>query len=281
MKNRFIITAFGLLIFVSCGKQNNTQVVEDQQQELVEDSNQDLIVTKDIEYTVDGKQYKSHLAYDGMISGERPVVYILPEWWGITDYTKNRANQIAELGYLAVVVDMFGDGGFVDTPEKAQQQTQPIYENPDFAKQLFEAAIDHSKTLEEADETKLAAIGYCFGGAMVLNFAREGEPLKGVVSFHGNLLTGVKASSNAVPMLVLNGEADSFISAEEIQSFKDEMDKAEVDFKFINYPDAVHSFTNPEATEVGKKFGMNVAYNKEADEASWDEMKSFLSKIFE
>lgn len=281
MKIRFIIIAFGLLIFVSCGKQDNAQTAENQQEEITEDSNQDLIVTKDIEYTVDGKQYKSHLAYDGMISGERPVVYILPEWWGITDYAKSRANQIAELGYLAVVVDMFGEGGFVDTPEKAQQQTKPIYENPDFAKKLFEAAIDHSKTLEEADETKLAAIGYCFGGAMVLNFAREGEPLKGVVSFHGNLSTGVKISSNAVPMLVLNGEADSFISAEDIQSFKDEMNKGGVDFKFINYPGALHSFTNPEATEVGKKFGMNVAYNKEADEASWNEMKSFLAKIFE
>lgn len=281
MKIISIIIAFALFFFASCGKQDSVQIADNQQQETIGNSDQDLIVTKDIEYTVDGKQYKSHLAYDGLISGERPVVYILPEWWGITDYAKSRARQIAELGYLAVVVDMFGGGGFVDTPEKAQQQTKPIYENPDFAKQLFEAAIDHSKTLDEADESKMAAIGYCFGGAMVLNYAREGEPLKGAVSFHGNLSTGVKATSNAVPMLVLNGEADSFISAEDIQSFKDEMNNAGVDFKFINYSGAVHSFTNPEATEVGKKFGMNVAYNKEADEASWNEMKSFLAKIFE
>ena len=280
MKTRITVLAFAFCFLVSCGKQDKVQTAENRQQKTIENSDQDLIVTKDIEYTVDGKNYKSFLAYDGMISGERPVVYILPEWWGITDYAKSRASQIAELGYLAVVVDMFGDGGFVDTPEKAQQQTKPIYENPDFAKRLFEAAIEHSKTLEEADDAKLAAIGYCFGGAMVLNFAREGEPLKGVVSFHGTLSTGVKATSNAVPMLVLNGEADSFISAEDIQSFKDEMNNAGVDFKFINYPGAVHSFTNPEATEVGKKFGMNVAYNKEADEASWNEMKSFLEEIF-
>lgn len=281
MKIRITVFAFAFCLIISCGKQDRVQTNDNQQQETIENSDQDLIVTKDIEYTVDGKNYKSFMAYDGMISGERPVVYILPEWWGITDYAKSRAHQIAELGYLAVVVDMFGDGGFVDTPEKAQLQTKPIYENPDFAKKLFEAAIEHSKTLEEADDSKLAAIGYCFGGAMVLNFAREGEPLKGVVSFHGNLSTGVKASSNAVPMLVLNGEADSFISAEDIQSFKDEMNKAGVDFKFINYPNAVHSFTNPEATEVGKKFGMDVAYNKEADEASWNEMETFLAKIFE
>lgn len=280
MKIRITVFAFAICFLISCGKQEKAQIAENQQQEITENTNQDRVVTKDIEYTLDGKNYKSFLAYDEMISGERPVVYILPEWWGITDYAKSRASQIAELGYMAVVVDMFGDGGFADTPEKAQQQTKPIYENPDFAKKLFEAAIEHSKTLEEADDSKLAAIGYCFGGAMVLNFAREGEPLKGVVSFHGTLSTGVKATSNAVPMLVLNGEADSFISAEDIQSFKDEMNNAGVDFKFINYPDAVHSFTNPEATEVGKKFGMNVAYSKEADEASWNEMKSFMEEIF-
>lgn len=280
MKIRLSMIAVAILFFVSCGKQDKIQETENQTKEISESPNQNSILSNELEYTVDGKSYKSYVAYDGIADGQKPVVYILPEWWGITDYAKSRANQLADLGYLAVVVDMFGDGGFVDTPEKAQQQTKPIYENSGFAKKLFEAAMEQTRELKEADTNRQAAIGYCFGGAMVLNFAREGEPLKGVVSFHGNLSTGVKTTSNAVPMLVLNGAADSFISADAIQSFKDEMNKAGVDYTFIDYPDALHSFTNPEATEVGKKFGMNVAYNKAADEASWIEMKSFLEKVF-
>ncbi|WP_337059073.1 dienelactone hydrolase family protein [Elizabethkingia meningoseptica] len=207
-------------------------------------------------------------------------MFIIPEWWGMNDYVKRRAEQLAGLGYMAVAIDMYGDGKVVDNPDDAGKLAKPFYGNADLAKQSFEAALKQVQNIQKANKTKMAAIGYCFGGAMALNMARINEPLKGVVSFHGNLMSGVKPVANNVSILVLNGADDTFVSKDEIASFKKEMDSAKIQYKFVDYPGAVHSFTNPDATETGKKYNMKVAYNEAADKASWEEMKGFLNKIF-
>jgi dienelactone hydrolase len=144
------------------------------------------------------------------------------------------------------------------------------------------AATDFLKQQETVDPTRIAAIGYCFGGGVVLNMARQGVDLKGVASFHGNL-TAVKPAqpgSIKTKILVLHGGADKFITPEQIKAFKQEMKSAGADFKFISYPGALHSFTNPEATELGKRFNMPIAYNANADKKSWDELKKFLNAVF-
>ncbi|OPC24786.1 dienelactone hydrolase [Elizabethkingia meningoseptica] len=238
------------------------------------------IVTQTLSYTNNGKAYKSFLAFDESKKGELPVVFIIPEWWGMNDYVKRRAEQLAGLGYMAVAIDMYGDGKSVDNPDDAGKLAKPFYGNSDLAKQSFEAALKQVQNIQKANKTKMAAIGYCFGGAMALNMARINEPLKGVVSFHGNLMSGVKPVANNVSILVLNGADDTFVSKDEIASFKKEMDSAKIQYKFVDYPGAVHSFTNPDATETGKKYNMKVAYNEAADKASWEEMKGFLNKIF-
>ncbi|MDE5430087.1 dienelactone hydrolase family protein [Elizabethkingia meningoseptica] len=238
------------------------------------------IVTQTLSYTNNGKAYKSFLAFDESKKGELPVVFIIPEWWGMNDYVKRRAEQLAGLGYMAVAIDMYGDGKVVDNPDNAGKLAKPFYGNADLAKQSFEAALKQVQNIQKANKTKMAAIGYCFGGAMALNMARINEPLKGVVSFHGNLMSGVKPVANNVSILVLNGADDTFVSKDEIASFKKEMDSAKIQYKFVDYPGAVHSFTNPDATETGKKYNMKVAYNEAADKASWEEMKGFLNKIF-
>lgn len=238
------------------------------------------IVTQTLSYTNNGKAYKSFLAFDQSKKGELPVVFIIPEWWGMNDYVKRRAEQLAGLGYMAVAIDMYGDGKVVDNPDDAGKLAKPFYGNADLAKQSFEAALKQVQNIQKANKTKMAAIGYCFGGAMALNMARINEPLKGVVSFHGNLMSGVKPVANNVSILVLNGADDTFVSKDEIASFKKEMDSAKIQYKFVDYPGAVHSFTNPDATETGKKYNMKVAYNEAADKASWEEMKGFLNKIF-
>ncbi|OPC00967.1 dienelactone hydrolase [Elizabethkingia meningoseptica] len=238
------------------------------------------IVTQTLSYTNNGKAYKSFLAFDESKKGELPVVFIIPEWWGMNDYVKRRAEQLAGLGYMAVAIDMYGDGKVVDNPDDAGKLAKPFYGNADLAKQSFEAALKQVQNIQKANKTKMAAIGYCFGGAMALNMARINEPLKGVVSFHGNLMSGVKPVANNVSVLVLNGADDTFVSKDEIASFKKEMDSAKIQYKFVDYPGAVHSFTNPDATETGKKYNMKVAYNEAADKASWEEMKGFLNKIF-
>ena len=241
---------------------------------------QSKIVVKETTYSSEGKNFKSYVAYDASKKGKLPVVMIVPEWWGVNDYAKYRAKKIAELGYFAMVVDMYGDGKSVETPQEAQELATPFYQNAVLAKQNFDVATAHVKTFKNANSGKIAAIGYCFGGAMVLNMARQNPDLKGVVSFHGNLMTGVKPIHNNVKILVCNGAADNFVPEKEIEEFKKEMTDNKFDYQFINYPNAVHAFTNPNSTAVGKKFNMNIAYNKSADVKSWQEMKTFLAKIF-
>ncbi|MCL1672588.1 dienelactone hydrolase family protein [Elizabethkingia ursingii] len=238
------------------------------------------ITTEDLTYSENDKTFKSFLAFDKNKSGKLPVVLIIPEWWGMNDYVKNRAKQLAESGYMAIAVDMYGEGKMVDNPDDAGKLAKPFYGNAELAKQSFEAALKQIEKNEKADTGKMAAIGYCFGGAMALNMARINEPLKGVISFHGNLMTGVKPVTNKIPVLVLNGEDDTFVPKDEIVSFKKQMDSAGVQYKFVNYPGAIHSFTNPDATAVGKKYKLKVAYNEAADKASWEEMITFFNKIF-
>ena len=238
------------------------------------------VTTEEVNYDIDGINHKSFIAYTGSADEVKPVVMILPEWWGVTDYAKDRAKQLAELGYFAMAVDYYGNGKTVENPEEAAKLAEPFYKISINAKLMFDKAKAQLINYPNANFDKIAVIGYCFGGAQALNMARLENDLKGVVSFHGNLMTGIKPKNNKVKILVCNGEADTFVPAEEIAAFKKEMDSSKINYKFVDYPNALHSFTNPEATAVGKKHNMAVAYNKEADEKSWEEMKAFLTEIF-
>ena len=238
------------------------------------------LTTEEVNYDIDGINHKSFVAYTGNKDEIKPVVMIIPEWWGLTDYAKDRAKQLAELGYFAMAVDYYGEGKTVDDPEEAAKLAEPFYKISINAKLKFDKAKAQLLNFPNANFDKIAVIGYCFGGAQALNMARQENDLKGVVSSHGNLMTGVKPKNNKVKILVCNGQADTFVPAEEIAAFKKEMDSAKVNYKFIDYPNALHSFTNPASTAVGEKYKMAVAYNKEADEKSWNDMKAFLADIF-
>ena len=239
------------------------------------------IKTEDISYKSDTVSLNSFLAYDESFSEKRPVVLILPEWWGISDYTKGRAKQLAELGYLAIAIDIYGNSTVAPDPVTAMKLSGPFYQKPILAKDRIDATIAQLKNYPQADTANIAAIGYCFGGAVVLNTARLGEQLKGVVSFHGGL-TGTPARKDLLKakILVCHGEADSFVPPAEVAQFKKQMDSIGADYTFIGYPGATHAFTNPEATEKGKKFNIPIAYNAAADSASWKDMKAFFGKIF-
>lgn len=238
------------------------------------------LTVEEVSYDIDGKAHKSFVAYKGDASEVKPVVMVLPEWWGLTDYAKDRAKDLAELGYFAMAVDYYGDGKIVDNPEEAAKLSGEFYKIPIDAKLKFDKAKAQLLKFPNANYDKIAVIGYCFGGAQALNMARQEDELKGVVSFHGNLMTGIKPKNNDVKILVCNGAADTYVPAEEIAAFKKQMDSAKIDYKFIDYPNALHSFTNPASTAIGEKFKMKVAYNKEADGKSWNDMKAFLTEIF-
>lgn len=240
------------------------------------------IVGKTVEYSAQGVVMKGYLAYNESIKGKRPGVMVVHEWWGINDYERKRARMLAELGYTALAVDMYGEGKVASHPDDAGRFASELMKNFDVAKTRFMVAMDFLKQQETSDPTRIAAIGYCFGGGVVLNMAREGVDLKGVASFHGGLTPVKPAQPGSVKtkILVLNGGADKFTTPEQIKAFKEEMKAADADFKFISYPGAMHSFTNPEADVWGKKFNLPVAYNANADKKSWDELKKFLKMIF-
>ena len=239
------------------------------------------VVGKTVDYTAEGVTLKGYLAYDENLKDKRPGVLVVHEWWGLNDYTRMRARMLADLGYAALAVDMYGEGKQATHPDDAGKFASEVMKNIDVAKGRFMAAMEFLKQQPMVDPTRIAAIGYCFGGGVVLNMARQGVDLKGVASFHGSLVAAKPAQPGGVKakILVLNGADDKFTTPEQIEAFKKEMTAAGADFQFINYPGALHSFTNPDADALGKKFNMPIAYNAQADKKSWEELKTFLKTI--
>lgn len=234
-----------------------------------------------VSYTANGLTMNSFIAWDESSDKKRPAILVVPEWWGLNDYAKSRAKQLAELGYIAMAVDFYGNGKTADNPDSAGKLAMPFYKDLSMAKSHFDAALVQLKSYPQTDTAQIAAIGYCFGGAQVLNMARLGENLKAVVSFHGNLV-GAPANKKLLKakILVCHGEADQFVKPEEVATFKKQLDAIGADYTLKTYPGATHSFTNPNATAVGEKFKMPIAYNAAADTASWADMKNFFDKIF-
>ena len=240
-----------------------------------------VIKEENVTYGSDSAKLTGFVAYDTNSPAKRPVVLVIHEWWGLNEYVKERSKQLAKMGYLAMAVDMYGDGKMGNNPDEAGKLATPFYTNPALAKSRFDAALEKIKTYPQADTAQIAAIGYCFGGAMVLNMARLGAKLNGVVSFHGNL-AGVPTDKNLLKaaVLVCHGAADPFVKPEEVTSFKKQMDSIGANYTFKTYEGALHAFTNPAATAMGEKFKIPIAYNAAADTASWKDMKEFFGKIF-
>lgn len=240
------------------------------------------VVGKPVDYVANGVTLKGYIAYDDGSTDKRPGILVVHEWWGHNEYARKRAEMLAGLGYVALAVDMYGDGKQADHPDDAGKFASALMKNMPVMKERFLAAMDVLKQNGAVDPTRLGAIGYCFGGGVVLTMAREGADMKGVVSFHGSLATQSPAEKGRVKakILVCNGAADTFVPAESIKEFKAEMKKANVDFKLVNYPGAIHSFTNPGSTELGKKFHLPLAYSETADKKSWADMQEFFKRVF-
>lgn len=243
---------------------------------------QAAVVGEEIDYHSGDTLFKGYITFDDSFEGKRPGILVVHEWWGHNDYARRRARMLAEVGYTALAVDMYGDGKQADHPDDAGKFASAVRSDMPEAEARFRAALTLLRSHNTVDAESVAAIGYCFGGGIVLEMARRGVDLDGVVSFHGSLGTDEPASKGRVKarLLVLNGADDPFVTPEQIGAFKQEMTQAEVDFRFINYPGAKHAFTNPDADEYGKRFGMPLAYHAEADEQSWAEMRRFFEQLF-
>lgn len=246
---------------------------------------QAAVQTRQIDYQdADGKRLVGYYAYDDAVKGERPGVVVVHEWWGLNDYAKRRARDLAGLGYSALAIDMYGGGKNTEHPKDAMAFMQAVLKDSSAAAVRFQAGLDLLKQQPQTDPNKVAAIGYCFGGGVVLNAARQGAPLLGVVSFHGALATNTPATPGRVKakILVEHGALDSMVTPDAVAAFKAEMDKAGADYTFVSLEGAKHGFSNPDADRLshGDHGGPDIGYNKAADERSWADMRAFFKKIF-
>jgi dienelactone hydrolase len=238
------------------------------------------VVGEEVTYTAaDGTTCKGYLAYDRNLEGERPGVLVVHEWWGHNEYTRRRARMLAELGYTAFALDMYGDGKKTEHPDEAGKFMNAVLENMDAGMKRFAAAREVLEGHETTNPEKIAAIGYCFGGGVVLQMARSGSDLDGVASFHGSLGAQERTSPEKVKaqVLVCHGGADEFVPAEAVAATRKEFgDKLE----FHEYPGAKHAFTNPAADEKAETYGLPLGYDEAADRQSWAELKEFLARVF-
>ncbi len=240
------------------------------------------VVGEEVDYRDGTTVLKGYLAYDNASNKRRPGILVVHEWWGHNAHARNRARMLAKLGYTALAVDMYGDGRQASHPKDAGRFASAVSGNMELAKARFMAALNLLNKHVTVDKNRTAAIGFCFGGGIVLNMARQGLDLDGVVSFHGSITTTSPARKGVVKarILVLNGADDPFTTAGDIEKFKKEMTPAGVDYRFVNYPGARHSFTNQEADRLAKKFNLPLGYNSKADKQSWKEMQKFFNEIF-
>ncbi|GAB4518766.1 MAG: dienelactone hydrolase family protein [Phycisphaerales bacterium] len=235
------------------------------------------IVTKAITYEHNGVTLEGYIAYDDATDARLPGVLVIHEWWGHNDYAQRRARMLAEQGYIAFALDMYGKGTLADTPQDASALATPFYQDRTLMRTRARAGLDVLADHPRCDDDRLAAIGYCFGGTVALELARSGAPLDAVVSFHGGLSTPNPDDANNITgsVLVCNGAVDDFVSEDERRAFRREMEDAGVDYQFIEYGGAVHSFTNPEADALNMD---SVAYDEHADRRSWRAMLALFDE---
>ena len=236
------------------------------------------VVGRDVEYRAGDKIMKGFLAMDDNVRGKRAGVLVVPEWWGVNDYARKRARMLAAEGYVALVVDMYGDGKVAANPKEAGELAGSVNKNPPLALARFQAAEKFLSKQRQVKKGELGAFGYCFGGAVVLNMARAGDPLKAVATFHGVLATDVSVKPGDIQskIRVFTGEADLAVPPEQVSAFKTEMDNAKVDYKLVSYPGVRHTFTDREADSYATQFNLPLKYDPAADTDSWTQALAFL-----
>jgi dienelactone hydrolase len=232
-----------------------------------------------VEYRHEGAVLEGYLAYDDRIKEKRPGVIVVHEWYGLNDYAKSRAEQLAGLGYVAFAIDIYGKGVRAKDMEEAATLAGLYRSDRGLMRTRAAAGLAALRRQSQVDTGRIAAIGYCFGGQTALELARSGAELTGVVSFHGNLDTPNPGDAKNIKanVLVFHGADDPLVTPVHVHAFQDEMRKASVDWQMIIYGGAVHSFTNPAS---GSDPSRGVAYNEKADSRSWAAMQLFFDEIF-
>jgi dienelactone hydrolase len=235
------------------------------------------VITQTVEYQDGDQALEGYLAYDDSVQGKRPGILVVHEWNGLGHYVQSRARQLAKLGYVAFAADIYGKGVRPSTVDESKAESGKFYADRKLLRERANTGLQQLENNVMVDTTKIAAIGYCFGGATVLELGRSGAPIAGIVSFHGGLANPAPADDKNIKakVLVLQGGADNF-TLPDVSAFKKSFDDAKVDYQFVTYPGAVHGFTNPD----NKGTLPGVKYDADADKKSWQAMKEFFKKIF-
>ena len=237
------------------------------------------IRTQEVEYRDGPQVLRGVLAFDDATEDARPAVLVVPEWWGMTDYPKHRATQLARMGYVAFVADMYGDGRKTDDPKQAGAWATSFMKDRNLMRQRARAALDTLLNQRYVDKARVAAIGYCFGGTCCLELARAGAPLAGIISFHGDVTRTPDEGPDNIKskVLVCHGADDPMVPMAAVNTFAEEMKLAKADWQINLYSGAVHAFTNPAADSHHIP---GIAYNAEADRRSWMALNDFFAELF-
>jgi len=269
-----------LLLMLTIGCKQNTKEKSEKTTDL------EIVEVKvkgeDVAYTSEATSMKGYISYDENKDGKRPGIIVVHEWWGHNDYVRERADQLAELGYTAIAIDMYGDGKQAGHPDDAGKFAKSVFSNLPEAKARFNAALDLLKNHPSVNADKIAAIGYCFGGSVALTMANSGADLDAVAAFHSGVALPVMPNKELkARVLVCNGAEDPFISPESITTFTKAMDSIGAKYEYINYPGVKHSFTSKAADANAEKFNLPLAYDAEADKNSWESLQKLLTEVFE
>jgi dienelactone hydrolase len=237
------------------------------------------VETQELDYRQGNTALKGFLAWNGAESGRRPGILVVHEWWGHNQHARNQARRAAEAGYVAMAVDMFGDGKVTTHPDSAMAFVQAATKDAAVLLARFTAALELLKQDPRVDPERIAAIGYCFGGSVVLSVARTGTDLDAVVSFHGGLASLPPPDSGTIKarVLVLTGGADPMVPPDQVETFRKEMTAAGAQLEIVSFPDVKHSFTNPDADSVGMA---GLGYDAEADRRSWDRAIALFREVW-
>ncbi|WP_109301350.1 dienelactone hydrolase family protein [Aquimarina sp. AU474] len=279
----YITVLFSFLCIISCKEnKSTTQEKPDNPEELtIAEESSVTIKREEITYNTDSLSMKGYVSFDENITEKRPGVIVVHEWWGHNDYVRERADMLAELGYVALAVDMYGDGKQASHPDDAGKFAMSVMGNIDSATARFNAALEMLKSHPSVDADKIAAIGYCFGGSVALTMANAGIDLDAVAAFHSGVQLPIMPNEKLkAKVLVCNGADDPFVSKESVVAYKSAMDSINASYKYIAYENTTHSFTSKAADSLGKKFNLPLAYQKEADEKSWKELQELLKEAF-
>jgi dienelactone hydrolase len=237
------------------------------------------IILRAIDYKDGDVQLRGYIVYEDSVSAARPGIMVIPEWWGLTDFTQRRAVQLAKMGYVAFAADMYGKGVVTNDPKEASKLATAFYKDRNLMRSRAAAGLTVLKQQPQVNASKIAVIGYCFGGTTALEVARGGADLVGVVSFHGGLDFENDADNKNIKakLLICTGAEDPMVTADKVNKLQEALRKADVDFQINTYCKAKHAFTNSEADSHNIP---GIAYNAQADQRSWQAMQDFFAEIF-